>query len=69
MPNKLRIALGISFALVLSACGHTGHALVCPKLPPPPASLMQPPNYEQKVRQILFTSEPAAMPKSADSKP
>ena len=73
MPKLLLIALSLAFALALSSCASTGRdALpppVCPQPSPPPASLMTPPDFGQKVRALLFDSPTSATPKSADSRP
>ena len=39
----------------------------CPKLSPPPPSLMRAPQTGSKVRQILFEPQTSATPKSAGS--
>ena len=72
MPKLPLTVLLLTCALTFSGCGRTGKAALrpesCPQLPPPPASLMQPSNYESRVRQILFDSEPKPTPKNADSR-
>lgn len=57
------IALSLICVLALSGCASAGKAAkpaVCPRLPDPPASLMQPPQTGQKVRGELF--EPPTKP-------
>lgn len=56
MPASRLIALLLIFALAISGCAGSGRAVKteCPKLPPAPASLMQPPQTEMKVRAELF---------------
>lgn len=56
------IALPLTFALGLCACAGNGRAarpVACPQPAPPPASLMQPPTYEQTLRGLLLESEPS----------
>ncbi len=58
------------FALALSGCVGSGNVRqpVCPVLPPAPASLMQPPTTEQKVRQELYEQPQKQTQRSAPSK-
>lgn len=61
--RKLRASVWLmTFGLAVSGCASNGAAVrtECPVLPQPPASLMQPPTTEQKVRAELF--EPPAKP-------
>lgn len=67
MPKRLLTALSLTFALAISGCKTVGVA-VCPVLPPPPASLMQPPQTESRVRQILFEPPQRPTQPSAPSK-
>lgn len=53
--------------MALSGCKTAGVA-VCPTLPPPPPSLMQPGETEKKVRRELFVPPETQTTKSADSK-
>lgn len=65
MPTFARISLWLTFALSMSACGHGG-GVRCPeppKLAPVPASLMQKPTTEQKVRGELFVPPPSVTPR------
>lgn len=58
-------ALSLTSLLALCACKTAGPVVPpsCPKLAPVPASLMQPPETEQKVRAELFKPPPSATPK------
>ncbi len=70
MHKRLLTGLLLICALALSGCASTGRAApsaACPALTPPPASLMQPPTAEQKVRAQLFEPQPSAMPRSEGS--
>ena len=63
-------ALSLTFALAMSGCNTAGPVVQqCPKLPPPPASLMVPPTTVQKVQAELFEPQQSATPKSVDSRP
>lgn len=64
---KLRSALWLTFALAMCGCKTVGVA-VCPTLPPPPPSVMQPPQTETRVRQELFEPQGMQTIKSAPSK-
>lgn len=55
------------FALALSGCKTAGE-VVRPRLPPPPASLMQPPETEKRVRDELFVPQETPTTKSVGSK-
>ncbi|SDX52601.1 hypothetical protein SAMN05421681_10621 [Lysobacter enzymogenes] len=70
LNRKVRLSL-LTCALATSGCSSVGPAVKpeCPRLAPVAPSLMQPPQTEQKVRQILFESPPSATPPSAGSKP
>ena len=61
----------LTCALGISSCASVGRAAkpVCPVLPPAPASLMQKPTTEQRVRAELFAPPPSATPRSKGSKP
>lgn len=71
MRKLLLLALWLTCVLGISSCASTGKgaspAQVCPEPPPIPASLMQAPNYEQRLRGELFTPAPSATPRSGDS--
>lgn len=73
MPKKLTVLLLLILSAALSGCVRTGKdvrpPLICPEQPNPPPALMAPPDYEQRVRAILFDSVPSAMPRCADCKP
>lgn len=62
-------------ALALCGFGSCGRAVrpdppaQCPTLPPVPASVMQKPATEQKLRDELFESGPRQTPSSAPAKP
>jgi hypothetical protein len=55
-----RSALWLTLPLALSGCASSGKVvpIACPKPAKPPAEVMKTPNFEQKVRQLLFDSEP-----------
>lgn len=60
-------------AMAVSGCAASGKVVkplpeVCPEPAQAPASLMQSPSYADKLRRILYESEPSATPKSEDSK-
>lgn len=62
--------LPLVYALALCSCATTGHALpVCPQPQPIPHELLKKPNYEQKLREILFKSVPPPTQKSKPTKP
>lgn len=71
MPKLMRAALLTICALSVCACAPSGvvRPPVCPQLGPVPASLMQPPQTETKVRRELFEPAPKPTPKSAPSNP
>ncbi|MDN4481855.1 hypothetical protein, partial [Demequina muriae] len=67
VPKLMPSALLLTFAL--SGCASVPSGDVkCPQLPPVPASLMQPPTTEAKVRQTLFEPQQTPTPKSVGSK-
>lgn len=72
MRNASRLALWLTFALAISGCATTGGGVkplpACPLPPPPPANLMQSPEYEKRLRDELFESEPRPTPKSEGSR-
>lgn len=72
MPKKLTALLLLILSAALSGCALTGKDVrpqeICPDPPKPSPALMRTPDYEQRIRAILFGSEPSAMPKSEDSK-
>jgi len=54
-------------ALALSGCASSGKGVsvpVCPVLPPPPPSVMQPGQSEMRLRRLLFGSDARPMPLS-----
>jgi hypothetical protein len=71
MARKLlTTALWLMFALAASSCARGG-LVQCPeppKLPAPPASLMTPPTFEQRLRHELYESEPRLTPTSERAK-
>ena len=72
MQRNPLIALSLTCVMAISGCATNGPVLPptqCPQLPQPPASLMNPPQYERELRQRLFQSVPEQMPKSGRSKP
>lgn len=47
-------------SLAISGCATSSQAarpIVCPVLPHPPSNVMRPPNYEARLRALLFKSE------------
>jgi hypothetical protein len=70
MRKLAMIGLWPTFVLAISGCKSGGGVVppVCPVLAEPPASLMQPPTTESKVRQILFEPPANAICKSEDCK-
>ena len=72
MRKPMLTALLLTCALALSACttgGAVRPPITCPRLQPVPASLMQPPSTEQRVRAELFTPLQTPTRKSVGSKP
>jgi hypothetical protein len=72
LMHKLPVSVWLlTCALGISSCASVGRAAkpVCPVLPPAPASLMQKPTTEQRVRAELFAPPPSATPRSKGSKP
>jgi hypothetical protein len=63
MRKLAMIGLWLTFVLAISGCKSGGGVVRCPMLQEPPASLMQPPETEKKVRQELFEPQPSATPK------
>ena len=67
MHKPRLIALSLTCALALSACGSTGKRpsppVTCPAIPPLPSQLSERPNYEQSLRHELFESEPKPTPR------
>jgi hypothetical protein len=65
MRKLAMIGLWLTFVLAISGCKSGGGVVppVCPVLAEPPASLMQPPTTEAKVRAELFEPQPSATPK------
>ena len=72
MLKKPTRALLLIWSLALPGCALTGKAVSppvnCPEPPQPPPALMSTPDFEHKVRAILFDSEPSATPASGGSK-
>lgn len=71
MLKPMQASLLLICALSVSACAQRGNVRppVCPVLQPVPASLMQPPQTETKVRAELFEPPQTRTPKSGHSKP
>lgn len=67
MRKPIASALLLTFALSGCASVPSG-AVTCPKLPPVPASLMQPPTYGQKARAVLLETQTPPTQKSGDYK-
>lgn len=67
------IVLSLISMLAMSACTGAGRRapppLICPQLPPPPESLMQEPQTEQKVRAELLQPPQPVTPRSGGSRP
>lgn len=71
--RKLLLALWpLACSVALSSCAANSPRVApppaCPRLPAIPAELMQPPNYEQQLRE-LWLSGLAVMPASGRYKP
>ena len=72
MQSALKPAWLLILLATCSGCASTGQRaspVVCPKPTPPPPSLMKPPDFETKLRQLLFESELSATPRSEGSRP
>lgn len=73
MQSYRTALLLLTLSLALPGCALTGKGVSppvsCPQPQPPPPALMSTPDFERKVRAILFDSEPSATPESEDSKP
>lgn len=70
MRKLISTALLLICVPAISGCATGGLPNVSPpKLQPVPASLMQEPQTEKKVRAELFAPPPKPTPKSAGSKP
>lgn len=73
MPKKPTLALWLICAAATQGCALTGKVVSpqvsCPEPPQPPPALMTPPDFEQRVRAILFTPELSATPESGGSSP
>lgn len=70
MHSLSKAALSLICALAISGCATDGQPKVSPpKLQPVPASLMQPPTTEQRVRAELFEPQGTPTIKSVGSKP
>ena len=70
MHKSKLIALLLICALAISGCATDGRPKVSPpKLQPVPASLMQPPQTEKRVRAELFEPQGTPTTKSVGSKP
>ena len=66
MPQRLSLT-GSLLICVLATCGCAANGRVarvaeCPRLAPPPPALMKSPDFENRVRQILFESPPKQTP-------
>lgn len=71
MRRHLLIVSSLIYVAAISGCASNGLDVkpsVCPKLPSPPASLMQPSKAAEKVQAELFEQPKSATPKSQDSK-
>lgn len=58
-PRPSLMLLWLACAMALSSCATTSRPaapLVCPKLSPAPSNVMRTPNYEQRLRELLFKS-------------
>lgn len=65
MLLRKEVLLLLLCAAVSCGCVHNGavRPAIAPKLPDPPPSLMRKPNYEQRIRALLFESAPKPTPK------
>lgn len=68
MRKLLQSGLLTICALAISGCATSGKVAECPNPTEPPASLMQAPTTEQRVRQELFKPQGTPTPKSVDSR-
>lgn len=72
MRKLLANVLLTSFGLALSGCASNGAAVkpvVCPALPPLPATLMNSPSFGTQIRGVLLESGTPPTHGSEDSKP
>lgn len=72
MRKLCLLLLLLTCVLIASGCATTSPPAtpaVYPRLPPPPANVMRSPNYEQRLRAILFESDETPTTKSEPSKP
>jgi len=66
MRNPLPIVLLLVCALGVSGCAANSQAakpVLCPKLPPVPPALLEPPTTEQRLRALLLEPAPSATPR------
>lgn len=73
MPSLRKIASLLTCVLAVSAC-TTGGPRICPaptqpQTRPLPAEKLKPANYEQRVRAILFKSQPKPTPTEPGTSP
>lgn len=61
----------LTYALALSGCAANGKVVApsCPRLADPPPEVMETPDFEKRVREILFESDENTTPSSPPAKP
>jgi len=71
-PRPSLMLLWLGCMMALSGCATTSLPATppaCPKPSPAPSNVMREPNYEQRLRELLFKSDATPTTKSAPAKP
>lgn len=71
-PRPSLLLLWLTCALGASSCATTSPSAApasCPKPSPAPSNVMRTPNYEQRLRELLFKSAATPTTTSAPAKP
>ena len=71
-PRPSLMLLWLACALALSSCATTSRPaapLACPKLSPAPSNVMRTPNYERRLRELLFKSAATPTTTSEQGRP
>ena len=71
-PRPSLLLLLLTCVLATSSCAGSGQRVkptACPNPQPAPPNVMRSPNYEQKIRVILFESDETQTTRSAPVKP
>lgn len=71
-PKPSLLLLWLTCTLATSSCATTSPPAApasCPKLSPAPSNVMRTPNYEQRLRELLFKSAEMQTTTSAPAKP